>query len=437
MSTAAPRSLIHPRQELVETIDRIYRYRMTTTSGGNLSIRDENGDVWITPARIDKGLLRSDDVVRVKSDGTVDGRHRPSSEYPFHKAIYDARPDIRAVVHAHPVALVAFSACRLLPDTKLFPQAWHVCGEVAYAPYALPGSEKLGQNIAEVFKTGVNSVMLENHGVVVGGTDLQNAFRRFETLEFTARTAIRAGQLGGKIRTLTDAQLDLSDRPWDALQPFLPGPASTVEKETRQLVADFVRRGYRQRLLNSTEGSFSARVGNHGEDQFVITSYDVDRAHASAENLTLVQNGKSEQGRRPSRAAEMHRAIYLKHPSINAIVNAMPINASAFGIVSGSKLDARTIPESYLFLRDVAVAPYGTEYTNPKALADVVSPAKPVLLMENNGVLVLGTSVLDAFDRLEVLEATAQALIDSRSVGPVTPMGEEEIRDLIIAFTPK
>src|SRR4051812_17756974 len=62
-SNSPSRSLIHPRQELVETIDRIYRYRMTTTSGGNLSIRDENGDVWITPARIDKGLLRPDDVV--------------------------------------------------------------------------------------------------------------------------------------------------------------------------------------------------------------------------------------------------------------------------------------------------------------------------------------------------------------------------------------
>ena len=139
------RPLTHPRDEIVQAMERIYRYRMTTTSGGNLSIRDENGDIWITPARIDKGSLRREDIVCVRADGRVEGLHRPSSELPFHQGIYRRRPDIRAVVHAHPVALVAFSICRKVPDTSLFPQARHVCGEVGYAPYALPGSEQLGR----------------------------------------------------------------------------------------------------------------------------------------------------------------------------------------------------------------------------------------------------------------------------------------------------
>ncbi|HLL91286.1 MAG TPA: class II aldolase/adducin family protein [Tepidisphaeraceae bacterium] len=428
------RSLIHPRQELVDTLDRIYRYRMTTTSGGNLSIRDEVGDVWITPARVDKGSLRPDDVVCCRAGGTFDGRHRPSSELPFHQAIYAARPDLGAVVHAHPVALVAFSACRTMPDTKLFPQAWHVCGPVAFAPYALPGSAKLGKNIADVFATGVDCVMLENHGVVVGGADLQQAFRRFETLEFNARTAVRAARLGS-VRSLNDAQLEQSKRPRSVLDAFEPAPASTAEKEARRLVAEFVRRGYRQRLLTSTEGTFSARVGDG--DEFVITSYDVDRAAATAENLTLVRGGRREAGKRPSRAAEVHRAIYAKHPTVRAICNAMPINAAAFGIVPGATLDARVIPESYLFLRDVVVAPFGAQYGDPAQLASLVGPDRPVVLMENDGALVIGTSVLDAFDRLEVLEATAEAVIDAGAVGPVCPMGDADITELMVAFCPK
>ena len=113
------RDLVHPRDAIMQTMDRIYRYRMTTTSGGNLSIRDDNGDVWISPARIDKGSLTRNDIVCVRSDGTVDGPHRPSSEYPFHRAIYDARPDITAIVHAHPVALVAFSICRQVPPNAV------------------------------------------------------------------------------------------------------------------------------------------------------------------------------------------------------------------------------------------------------------------------------------------------------------------------------
>ena len=90
----------HPRDEILATMERIYRSRMTTTSGGNLSIREENGDVWITPARVDKGSLRRDDIILVRSDGSTDGKHRPSSELPFHQAIYAARPDVRAGAQA-------------------------------------------------------------------------------------------------------------------------------------------------------------------------------------------------------------------------------------------------------------------------------------------------------------------------------------------------
>src|SRR5512145_1064094 len=136
---------LHPRDEILATMQRIYHYRMTTTSGGNLSLREDDGSIWITPARVDKGGLRRDDIVCVRPDGTVEGIHPPSSEYPFHKAIYEARPELRGVVHAHPVALVAFSASRRVLDTRLFHQARHVCGEVGFAPYALPGSEELGQ----------------------------------------------------------------------------------------------------------------------------------------------------------------------------------------------------------------------------------------------------------------------------------------------------
>ena len=133
-------SLLHPREQLVTIMERIYGYGMTTTSGGNLSILDENGDLWITPAGIDKGNLKPQDIICVKPDGTMVGPHKPSSEYPFHRAIYEKRPDFRAIVHAHPPALVSFSIARKIPKTDIIPQAHAVCGEVGYAPYRLPGS---------------------------------------------------------------------------------------------------------------------------------------------------------------------------------------------------------------------------------------------------------------------------------------------------------
>ena len=421
--------MIHPRDEIMRTMERIYSYRMTTTSGGNISIREENGDIWITPARVDKGSLRRDDIVCVRADGTVDGKHPPSSEFPFHKAAYEARKDFRGIVHAHPVALVAFSICREAPDTRLLHQARSVCGEAGIAKYALPGSVQLGREIAKTFAKGFDCVVLENHGVVVGGENLQHAFQRFETLEFTAKTIIKARALG-EVRTLTDDQIAMPRRNIKSLPFFHPDDATSDEKELRRQLVDFVRRGYEHRLLISTEGSFSARLD---DDSFLITPYRVDRNSVDVGDLVLVRDGAQEEGRIASRAARNHAAIYKRHPKIRAVVNAYTVNATAFG-VTGTPLDSRTIPESYIFLRNVGRVPYGIQFTSPEKFAAHVSSESPIAILENDGVLVCGTSVLDAFDRLEVLESTAEAVINARHLGDIEPMGNAVITELESAF---
>ncbi|MEO8616068.1 MAG: class II aldolase/adducin family protein [Luteolibacter sp.] len=422
------RSLLHPRDEIMRTMERIYRYRMTTTSGGNLSIRDANGDIWITPARVDKGSLRREDIVCVRKDGRLEGLHPPSSELPFHQAIYQQRPDMGAIVHAHAVALVAFSVCQRVPDTRLFPQASHVCGVAGFAPYALPGSAALGENIARTFADGYDCVVLENHGVVCAGENLQHAFERFETFEFTAKTIIKASHLG-QVRYLDKSQV--AQRKGIELPHFTPDAATEEEKELRRQLANFLQRGYRQRLLISTEGSFSARLE---DGSMLITPSRADRGSMGIEDMVLVRDGSAEAGRLPSRAASLHAAIYRRHPQLRAIVNAMPVNATAFS-VTGAAFDSRTIPESYLFLKDVARVPFGEQYNNVEAVAERLSRENPIALIENDGVLVCGTSVLDAFDRLEVLETTAEALINSRPLGEVLPMSDAVIAELTAAFS--
>jgi L-fuculose-phosphate aldolase len=418
----------HPRDEIMQTMERIYRYRMTTTSGGNLSIREPDGTVWVTPAGVDKGGLRREDIVRVSPDGTHEGLHPPSSELPFHQMIYAARPDVRGVVHAHAVALVAFSITGRVPDTRLFHQSRHVCGPVGFAPYALPGSEELGKSIAETFAAGFDCVVLENHGVAVGGRSLQGAFQKFETLEFTAKTLVKA-RLLGDVRYLSEDELGLRNQV-PPLEEFEPDVPSSRERELRRQLVDFTRRGYDHRLFISTGGSFSARVD---ADSFLITPYRVDRHTLSAEDLVLVRGGRAEAGKRASRAARNHRAIYERHPRVGAVLNASPVNVTAFSVTS-APLDSRTIPEGYLLLRDVGRVPYGVQFRDPEELARRVSLRAPVALLENDGVLVLGADVLEAFDRLEVLESTSEALVDSRLLGEVAPMSDEVIDDLKRAF---
>ena len=112
---------------------------------------------------------------------------------------------------------------------------------------------------------------------------------------------------------------------------------------------------------------------------------------------------------------------------------AHPVNATAFS-VTHSTFDARTIPESYIFLRDVNRVPYGIQYRSDGQVASYVSPASPAAILENDGVLVTGKSVFDAFDRLEVLEATSEALINARALGEVAPMPDAVIDELEQAF---
>lgn len=418
-----------PRAQIVHIMDRIYHGGMTTLSGGNLSIRDEDGAIWITPAGIDKGRLREEDIMCVRPDGQTVGPHRPSSELPFHRAIYAQRPDIRAIVHAHAPALVTFSIVRRLPDTNLIPQARRVCGRVGYAPYALPGSEELGRRIAEAFGQGFDAVLLENHGVATGGATLLEAYQRLETLDFLARTQMHAQRLG-PLTTLTDEQVRLADHRDHLIPEFPAGRPGSREAELRSQMADFVQRACRRQLMISTEGVLSARVS---EDAYLITPTGCDRHNLNPEDFVLIRGGMREAGKIPSRSINLHTAIYRQHPEIHAVITAQSPHATAFA-VSESVLDTRTIPESYIMLVDVPRIPYGMQYHQPDAIAARLSAHTPVLLIQNDCVLTIGRSILNAFDRLEVLEFTARSLIEAADVGQLVPMGSERLEELQRAF---
>jgi L-fuculose-phosphate aldolase len=421
--------LLHPRDQLVAIMNRIYHNGMTTLSGGNLSIKDDNGDIWITPSGIDKGKLTPRDMMCIKADGSVEGPHKPSSEFPFHRAIYRLRPDLNAIVHAHPPALVAFSIVREVPDTRIIPQANRICGPVGYAPYALPGSEKLGENIAQTFAEGYNIVILENHGMASAGATLLDAFHRLETLDFCARTLIRARALG-RVQTLAEPALNLFDHRHNLLPEFVPTAHSSRERELRQQIVEITVRACHRHLMSSTEGVVSARLD---ADSFLITPTGHDRLSLTVEDIVLVRQGVREAGKLPSRSVRLHGAIYAQHPGIHCVMTAQSPNATAYAITA-AKFDSRTIPESFILLRDIPLIPFKTLYTQAEAIAEMVSLRTPVLLVQNDCVLTVGTDVLNAFDRLEVAEYSARSLIDTAVLGPLVPIGDAEIHDLEHAF---
>lgn len=421
--------LTHPRDQIALIISRIYKRGMTTTSGGNISLIDDNGDIWVTPSAVDKGSLRPSDIVCVKKDGSKVGKHKPSSEFPFHKAIYEARPDIKAVIHAHPPALVSFSIVRQIPNTNIVSQAKHICGPIGYADYELPGSEKLGEVIAKEFEKGYKAIIMENHGTVLGGSDLFDAFERFETLEFCARSIVYGSQIGTP-KYLSDKQIE----EFEAQVPELIPEMDTTdhpsdEKEKRKEITDIVQRACQQGLMISSYGTVSVRWK---ENDFLITPTNVPRWDLTLEDVVQIKDGKREKGKIPSRASWIHQEIYKRNPKVNSIIMTQSPYLMAFA-VTHKHFDVRTIPESWIFLQDVSSISYGKHFKTNN-INEIIDATSTALIIENDSVLITGDKLIQTFDYLEVAEFSAKSIVLGSSLGKMVPMNDEQVEDLRKAF---
>ena len=423
-------NLMHPAEQIVMLLSRVYQKGLTTTSGGNLSIKDSEGVIWITPSGIDKGSLTAADICKVMPDGTVIGKYKPSVELPFHKLVYESRPDVSAVLHAHPPAIVSYSLIRKIPDINIVPTPSEVCGKVGIAKYEVPGSDALANRIVEEIKKGLNVVIMENHGVITCADNLFEAFKRFETLNFAASIGITSSIIG-KPNALTKEQLKIySTKGQNMLGEFIPKDYSSDERRLRKEMCALIHRSYDQNLFTSTQGTFSVRLD---ERSFLITPFGVDRKYIEPEDIVRIENNWREAGKVPSRSVELHKLIYDEHPEINAITVAQPKHIMAFGTVH-APIDSRTIPESYIAMRDIAVLPFGTNIVAPEKISKAIGPHSPVVLIENDSVISTGNTLINAFDRLEVAEFTANTIIHAKMVGDIVMISDKEVEDINKAF---
>ncbi len=424
--------MLHPADQIVMLMNRIYYNDMTITSGGNLSVRDDDGTIWLTPSGIDKGKLRREDIMQIRPDGTIVGIHRPSVEYPFHLAIYKKRPDIKAILHAHPPALVTFSMLRRMPDTGMMPDSRFLSGRMTIAPYAMPGSSALGDILSREFEKGANTVILENHGVVIGAETLFAAFMSFEMLESCAQIQINAKSIGGTIHPLSAEQLELfKHKTLKDMAEFTKNSYSSEELAIRRDMCDLIRRAYGKKLFTSDQGTFSCRLS---DGTFVITPYMKDRMYLEPEDLVLLRRGKHEAGKIPSRSYKLHAAIYKNNPNIKSVIVAHPPHIMAFAVTE-KEMDPSFLPEAYMTLRNVHKYPFGMTFMEPEKLGEEISEQNPVAIIENDCIIAAGASLLKTFDKLEMIEYTAKSFVQAASLGGdiigVTPL---ELREVEATF---
>jgi len=198
------------KKEIAHYMRRLYRQKLTTTSGGNISAKQRKS-ILITPSGIDKGEMQAEQIGEVDMEGNIiNSKHKLSIETPMHLAIYKTRPDIKAIVHAHPPYGTAYASSNKKLNSELTSEGRLVLGEIAFAKYELMGTQKLADIVAQS-ATGSNIILMQNHGVIALGKTLLEAYDRLEVLEFTAKMNFITESLNMK-SVLTKEQLKEIDK---------------------------------------------------------------------------------------------------------------------------------------------------------------------------------------------------------------------------------
>ncbi len=203
--TAAER--LEVAEQLVRYSRALYERGFVAGTDGNLSVRLGPDEILATPTCLCKGSMALDDLVTLSPDGRQrSGARRLSSEIGMHLLIYRLRPDVNAVVHAHPPTATGFAAAGVALDAPILAEAVAVLGRVPLAPYATPGTPRLAASLEPLVPQHV-AILMANHGVVTYAADLQRAFMQMETVEQYARVTLVARQLG-TLRPLSDEEVD-------------------------------------------------------------------------------------------------------------------------------------------------------------------------------------------------------------------------------------
>jgi L-fuculose-phosphate aldolase len=186
------------RSELIEVARQCYAKGYICGLEGNFSIRLGENLVLTTPRGVCKARLHQDELVLTDMSGKSVSGGEPSTELKMHLVAYEKRPDIRAVLHAHPVTAVGLTVAGISLLTPILPEVVCTLGGIPTAPYATPSTDEIPESIAALV-VDYDALMLDHHGALLLGSNLWDAFYKLETVEHFAQTLMVAYQVGRPI----------------------------------------------------------------------------------------------------------------------------------------------------------------------------------------------------------------------------------------------
>ncbi len=187
------------KKEMCEIGKRVYDRGMVAANDGNFSVKLNDNEFLCTPTGVSKGFMTPEYICKVDAEGKViqaNKGFRPSSEIKMHMRVYKERPDVQAVVHAHPLYATSFAIAGIPLTQPIMPEAVISLGCVPIAEYGTPSTNEIPDAISKYLQY-YDAVLLENHGALAYSDSLLNAYHKMESVEFYARLLYQSKALGG------------------------------------------------------------------------------------------------------------------------------------------------------------------------------------------------------------------------------------------------
>ena len=189
-------TLQQAKADIIHVGRRMYERGYVASNDGNISVRLSDDRLLVTMTGVSKGYLTPDQLIVIDYDGNVvSGKYKPSSEIKMHLMVYQERPDIHGVAHAHPPTATGFSVAGIPLTDCLLPEVIVTLGSVPIVEYGLPGTMELVEPIRK-YVHDYDAYLLENHGALTIGPNVINAYHKMETMEHFANIALTARLLG-------------------------------------------------------------------------------------------------------------------------------------------------------------------------------------------------------------------------------------------------
>ncbi len=185
------------KKQICEVGHKIYAKGFVAANDGNISVKVNDNEYYCTPTGVSKGDLTPDMIIKVDGQGRkLEGKLNPSSEIKMHMRVYQKRPDVFAVVHAHPPVATAFTVANVALDQFILPEAVLTIGTIPTCEYGTPSTMEIPDSL-DPYLQNHDAFLLKNHGALTVGNSLTKAFFLMEEVEFNAKICKFARELGG------------------------------------------------------------------------------------------------------------------------------------------------------------------------------------------------------------------------------------------------